>query len=65
VLARADLSMDDVAGAGAQRVSVGSWLLWVGVAAMAEAAEEMRDSGDFTRLGIRVDPKWVGGLEGP
>jgi 2-methylisocitrate lyase-like PEP mutase family enzyme len=60
VLARADLSFDEVTEAGAQRISVGSWLLWVGVAAMAEAAEAMRDSGDFSSLSVRVDPKWFG-----
>ena len=60
VLARADLSMDEITEAGAQRISVGSWFLWVGVAAMVEAAEAARDSGDFSRIDVRVYPdEWL------
>jgi 2-methylisocitrate lyase-like PEP mutase family enzyme len=51
VLARADLSMREIAGAGAQRVSVGGALTWAAVGAMADAAEQMRDRGDFSGLG--------------
>lgn len=50
VLAHAGLSMADIAEAGASRVSVGGALTWVAVRAMAEAAESMRDSGDFSVL---------------
>jgi 2-methylisocitrate lyase-like PEP mutase family enzyme len=62
VLARPGLSMEEMAAAGAQRISVGSWLLWVAVTAMVSAAEEIRDSGDFSRLAVRVYPdEWLGG----
>jgi 2-methylisocitrate lyase-like PEP mutase family enzyme len=60
VLARSGLSMTELAGAGAQRVSVGSRLLWVAVAAMVAAAETIRDAGDFSRLAVRVQPEeWL------
>ena len=49
------LSFADVAGAGAQRVSVGASLAFVAVAAMAEAAEAIRDQGSFE--GTRMTPK--------
>jgi 2-methylisocitrate lyase-like PEP mutase family enzyme len=51
VLARPGLSFAEVAGAGAQRVSVGGGLTWVAVGAAAEAALRMRDDGDFSWLG--------------
>ena len=51
-----------VADAGAQRVSVGSRLTWVALAAMVAAAEEMRDEGSFAGLDARVDlGEWLGG----
>jgi 2-methylisocitrate lyase-like PEP mutase family enzyme len=50
VLARGNLSMREIAGAGAQRVSVGGALTWAAVEAMAHAAERMRDEGDFSGL---------------
>jgi 2-methylisocitrate lyase-like PEP mutase family enzyme len=50
VLARGNLSMREIAGAGAQRVSVGGALTWAAVEAMAHAAERMRDAGDFSGL---------------
>ena len=60
VLARSGLSMTEMVDAGAQRVSVGSRLAWVAVAAMVEAAEAIRDSGDFSRLAVRVHPdEWL------
>jgi 2-methylisocitrate lyase-like PEP mutase family enzyme len=60
VLARPDLSMAEITEAGAQRISVGAWFLWVGVAAMVEAAEAARDSGDFSRIAVRVYPdEWL------
>jgi 2-methylisocitrate lyase-like PEP mutase family enzyme len=61
VLARSGLSMSELAEAGAQRVSVGSRLAWVAVAAMVSAAEAIRDSGDFSQLAVRVFPDdWLG-----
>jgi 2-methylisocitrate lyase-like PEP mutase family enzyme len=50
VLARRGLTFADMAGAGAQRVSVGGGLTWVAVAALADAAQQARD-GDFSWLG--------------
>jgi 2-methylisocitrate lyase-like PEP mutase family enzyme len=62
VLARSGLSMSDVVEAGAQRISVGSRLAWVAVAAMVSAAKRMRDDGDFSELAVRVYPdEWLGG----
>ena len=51
VLARPELTLADMAGAGAQRVSVGGWLTWVAVGAFAEAAKRIADDGDFSALG--------------
>ena len=50
VLAHAGLSMREIVDAGGQRVSVGGGLTWVAVRAMAAAAEQLRDSGDFSVL---------------
>ena len=50
VLARPKLSFADIANAGGQRVSVGGNLAMAAVAAMAAAAEAMRDQGDFGPL---------------
>ena len=50
VLAHKGLSMREIADAGGTRVSVGGALAWVAVAAMASAAEEIRDTGDFSPL---------------
>ncbi len=62
VLARPGLSMEQIATAGAQRVSVGGSLAWVAYAAMAEAVEGIRDSGDFSSLGVRPPIReWLGG----
>ena len=48
--------------AGAQRVSVGSRLTWVALAAMVSAAEEMRDAGSFAGLAAKVKlGEWLGG----
>ncbi|MGD8873325.1 MAG: isocitrate lyase/phosphoenolpyruvate mutase family protein [Gemmatimonadota bacterium] len=54
VLARPHLSFADLASAGAQRVSVGGSLAWVALRAMVEAAEGIRDDGDFSRLDARL-----------
>jgi hypothetical protein len=46
------MKRDEIVGAGAQRISVGGGLTWVGVAALAEAAEQMRDRGSFAALDV-------------
>jgi 2-methylisocitrate lyase-like PEP mutase family enzyme len=51
VLARRDLGLADIVEAGAQRVSVGGALTWTAVNAFVEAAEAIRDRGDFSKLG--------------
>ena len=60
VLARPHLSFADIAGAGAQRVSVGGALTWVAVAGLVSAAEAIRDGGDFSALaeGVKID-EWL------
>jgi 2-methylisocitrate lyase-like PEP mutase family enzyme len=50
VLARANLTFAQIVEAGAQRVSVGGSLAFVGVRAVREAATAIRDRGDFTSL---------------
>ena len=66
VLARPGLSLDEIAEAGARRVSVGGGLTWVAVAAMAAAAERIRDDGDFSALDVRVRLKeWLDGQSSP
>jgi len=54
VLAAAEFSFDDVVAAGARRVSVGGRLTWVAISAMAQAAEALRDAGDFSALAVRL-----------
>jgi 2-methylisocitrate lyase-like PEP mutase family enzyme len=54
VLARPGLSFQEIAAAGGRRVSVGGGLTWVAVSAMTKAAEEIRDTGDFSSLAARV-----------
>ncbi|HEX5618344.1 MAG TPA: isocitrate lyase/phosphoenolpyruvate mutase family protein [Solirubrobacteraceae bacterium] len=53
VLGHAGFSLAEVFDAGAQRVSVGGALTWVGVRAAADAAEQLRD-GDLSVLTARV-----------
>jgi len=61
VLAHAGLSMSEIVDAGARRVSVGGQLALVAIAAMAAAAEEIRDRGEFSSLGVRIPIKdWLG-----
>lgn len=62
VLARPGLSVAEIIGAGAQRISVGGSLAWAAVEAMAETAEQIRDAGDLDGLGAptRVR-KWIAG----
>jgi 2-methylisocitrate lyase-like PEP mutase family enzyme len=54
VLAFGDLTLGEIAGAGAQRISVGGGLTWVAVGAVAGAARAIREPGGFSSLGIRV-----------
>jgi len=62
VLAFPGLSMSEIVEAGGQRVSVGGGLAFVALAAMVAAAEEIRDTGDFSSLGARLPLKeWLGG----
>jgi 2-methylisocitrate lyase-like PEP mutase family enzyme len=51
VLAYPGLTMREAVDAGAQRVSVGGALAWTAIEAMAGAAEQISDSGDFSSLG--------------
>jgi 2-methylisocitrate lyase-like PEP mutase family enzyme len=61
VLAFPGFSMSEIVAAGARRVSIGSQLAWVAVAAAAAAAEQMRDSGEFSSLAAEVRLKeWLG-----
>jgi len=60
VLAHPGLSMSEITEAGAQRVSVGGGLTWVAVGAMAAAANDIRDRGDFSSLAAPVRIKeWL------
>jgi 2-methylisocitrate lyase-like PEP mutase family enzyme len=54
VLARPGLSLAEIVAAGARRVSVGGALTCVAVSAMVDAAEAIRDHGDFSALAARV-----------
>ena len=54
VLAVPALSFSEIAAAGARRVSVGGSLTWVAVRAMADAAEAIRDDGNFSALSARL-----------
>jgi 2-methylisocitrate lyase-like PEP mutase family enzyme len=56
VLARPKLSMDEIAAAGAKRVSVGGALTWVAVGAMTAAATAIRDDGDLSSLSVPPPP---------
>ncbi|MEA2420808.1 MAG: hypothetical protein QOE60_3014 [Thermoleophilaceae bacterium] len=53
VLAHPGLSMTEIVEAGGQRVSVGGALAFVALDAMIAAAEQIRESGDFSSLGAR------------
>ena len=64
VLAVPALSLDQVAAAGARRISVGGGLTWVAVRAMAGAAQAIRDTGDFSALAAKVPlDEWFAGGE--
>ncbi len=59
VLARPSLTFQEIAGAGAARVSVGGSLTWAAVHALVEAATAIRDRGDFSLLGTSPPPDWL------
>jgi 2-methylisocitrate lyase-like PEP mutase family enzyme len=59
VLARPQLTFDEIAGAGAQRVSVGGGLTWAAVDALVAAAEAIRDRGDFSALRAPPPRDWL------
>jgi 2-methylisocitrate lyase-like PEP mutase family enzyme len=60
VLARPGLTFDQIAGAGARRISVGGGLTWVAVGAFADAATAIRDRGDLSALDARVSlSEWL------
>jgi 2-methylisocitrate lyase-like PEP mutase family enzyme len=62
VLALPGMSLAEITGAGAQRVSVGGGLAWVAVRAMAAVAEQIRDAGDFSGLqGSGPVKDWLAG----
>jgi 2-methylisocitrate lyase-like PEP mutase family enzyme len=54
VLALPMLTVPEIVEAGGQRISVGGGLTWVAVKAMADAAAEIRDSGDLSSLSARL-----------
>ena len=60
VLAVPGLTFAGLAGAGARRVSVGGGLAWVAIRAMVDAAEAIRDRGDFSALAVKLPiDKWL------
>lgn len=62
VLAVPGLSLAELAAAGARRVSVGGSLTWVALRAMVDAAERIRDAGDFSALSARLPlAEWFAG----
>jgi 2-methylisocitrate lyase-like PEP mutase family enzyme len=54
VLALPGLTVPEIVEAGGQRISVGGSLTWVAVKAMADAAAEIRDTGDLSSLSARL-----------
>ena len=50
VLAHSGLTMQEIVEAGGRRVSVGGALAWAAVGAFVDAAERIRDAGDFSGL---------------
>lgn len=64
VLALPGLTLAEITGAGAQRVSVGGGLTWVAIKAFADAATAIRDDGDLSSLAARVPlAEWLGGTD--
>jgi 2-methylisocitrate lyase-like PEP mutase family enzyme len=62
VLARRHLTVAQIAGAGARRISVGGALAWAALDAFVSAAERIRDEGDFS--GLAGPARVAGHLEG-
>jgi hypothetical protein len=59
VLVHSGLKGDEVAAAGAQRMSVGGALCWAGVHAFAEVANQLHQ-GDFSGLrGSKKIGEWL------
>ena len=54
VLAWPGLTVAEITGAGAQRVSLGGSLAWVAASAMADVAQAIRDDGDLSGLWVRA-----------
>jgi 2-methylisocitrate lyase-like PEP mutase family enzyme len=50
VLAHRGLSLGEIVEAGGRRISVGGALTWVAAGALVDAAERIRDRGDFSGL---------------
>jgi 2-methylisocitrate lyase-like PEP mutase family enzyme len=62
VLAFARLSLSEIVDGGAQRISVGGGLAFAAIESAAAAAEQMRDSGDFSSLRTPFKTKeWLAG----
>ncbi|MDQ4018349.1 MAG: isocitrate lyase/phosphoenolpyruvate mutase family protein [Actinomycetota bacterium] len=59
VLARPGMTFGELAAAGAQRVSVGGALAWASVGALVEAAQRIREAGDFSLLGSSPPADWL------
>ena len=60
VLARPDMTMQQIVEAGAQRVSIGGWYTFTALGRLVEAAEQARDSGDFSALATARHPReWL------
>jgi 2-methylisocitrate lyase-like PEP mutase family enzyme len=58
--AQLGLSAEEIGAAGARRISVGSRLSLVGIQAFAEAANRIREDGDFSDLGANPPLKrWL------
>jgi 2-methylisocitrate lyase-like PEP mutase family enzyme len=55
VLALPHLTVAEIFGAGAQRISLGSWFSSVAYSAMAEAASAIRDRGELAALKAEFD----------
>ncbi len=61
VLALPELSLADIVGAGACRISVGGGLTWVAMRAAADAAIAIRDDDDLSSLAARLPlEQWFG-----
>jgi 2-methylisocitrate lyase-like PEP mutase family enzyme len=61
VLALPGMSRDEIVASGAQRISVGGGLTWTAVNAMAAAAADILERGDFSSLGGGAQVRqWLG-----